>query len=109
MAKKEMTVEESINMTTRPYKNKFNLVNYGPEALSKVKFSNNEGFTYTGEGADENKAGAGRGKQGGPTVKELKDFESKAVESKAKGGSVGSASRRADGCCTKGKTRGKMV
>lgn len=27
----------------------------------------------------------------------------------AKGGSVGSASKRADGCCTKGKTRGKMV
>jgi hypothetical protein len=27
----------------------------------------------------------------------------------AKGGSVGSASKRADGCCTKGKTRGTMV
>jgi len=26
-----------------------------------------------------------------------------------KGGSVGSASKRADGCCVKGKTRGKMV
>ena len=26
-----------------------------------------------------------------------------------KGGSVGSASKRADGCCIKGKTRGKMV
>ena len=25
------------------------------------------------------------------------------------GGSVGSASKRADGCCTKGKTRGKFV
>ena len=27
----------------------------------------------------------------------------------AKGGSVGSASKRADGCCTKDKTRGKFV
>jgi hypothetical protein len=27
----------------------------------------------------------------------------------AKGGSVSSASKRADGCCVKGKTRGKMV
>lgn len=27
----------------------------------------------------------------------------------AKGGSVGSASKRADGCATKGKTKGKMV
>lgn len=26
-----------------------------------------------------------------------------------KGGKVGSASKRADGCCTKGKTKGKMV
>lgn len=28
---------------------------------------------------------------------------------KAKGGSVSSASKRADGCCTKGKTKGRMV
>ena len=28
---------------------------------------------------------------------------------KAKGGMIGSASKRADGCATKGKTRGKMV
>ena len=27
---------------------------------------------------------------------------------KASGGMIGSASKRADGCCTKGKTRGKM-
>ena len=29
--------------------------------------------------------------------------------SKKKGGKVSSASSRADGCCVKGKTRGKMV
>jgi len=28
---------------------------------------------------------------------------------KAKGGMIGSASKRADGCCVKGKTRGKIV
>ena len=27
----------------------------------------------------------------------------------AKGGSVGSASKRADGCCVKGKTKGAMI
>lgn len=34
-----------------------------------------------------------------------------AAENKAykKGGKVSSASKRADGCCTKGKTRGRMV
>jgi hypothetical protein len=33
----------------------------------------------------------------------------KDVKGYAKGGSVSSASSRADGCATKGKTRGKMV
>jgi hypothetical protein len=31
------------------------------------------------------------------------------IKKKAKGGSVSSASKRADGCATKGKTRGKFV
>ncbi len=78
----------------------------------------------------ENNAGAGRGKQGGPTAKELADYDKKqnagiytaekgkppqdvdsasAPVKKASGGSVGSASKRADGCATKGKTRGKFV
>jgi len=69
------------------------------------------------------KAGAGRGGQGGPTAKELADYERKQdagifTEGKkmppspremAKGGKVSSASSRADGCAVKGKTRGKMV
>jgi len=78
----------------------------------------------------ENNAGAGRGKQGGPTAKELADYDKKqnagiytaekgkppqdidsasAPVKKASGGSVGSASKRADGCAVKGKTRGKFV
>lgn len=35
--------------------------------------------------------------------------EGKKVVKKAKGGSVSSASKRADGCAVKGKTRGKFV
>lgn len=31
------------------------------------------------------------------------------VVKKAKGGKVGSASKRADGCAVKGKTRGRMI
>lgn len=64
-------------------------------------------------------AGAGRGGQGGPTAKELKKYEDKldagvftkekrmppSPREMAKGGKV----TRADGCITKGKTRGKMV
>ena len=69
------------------------------------------------------KAGAGRGKQGGPTAEELQAFEDKkdariftkekrmppSPREMASGGKVSSASKRADGCCIKGKTRGKMV
>ena len=100
-------------------------------------------------------AGAGRGKQGGPTAEELKKHEDKqdagiytaekgkppqdkdgasAPVKKAKGGMTAkfmsfskkgkpagmksvtkmasggmTASSRADGCCSKGKTRGKMM
>jgi len=73
---------------------------------------------------------AGRGKQGGPTakqadmnkammsatekaVREQQDFDMYAKERPeqkyAKGGKVSSASSRADGCATKGKTRGKVL
>ena len=69
------------------------------------------------------KAGAGRGKQGGPTAKELKAYEDKkdariftkekrmppSPREMASGGKVASASKRADGCATKGKTKGTMI
>jgi hypothetical protein len=38
-----------------------------------------------------------------------KEKTSVEVERKAKGGSVSSASKRADGCATKGKTKGRMI
>ena len=64
----------------------------------------------------EYNAGAGRGKQGGPTAKELADYERKqdaGVYTADKGKPPqdkdgGSASSRADGIATKGKTRGKI-
>jgi hypothetical protein len=69
------------------------------------------------------KVGAGRGKQGGPTAKELKAYEDKkdariftkekrmppSPREMASGGKVASASKRADGCATKGKTKGTMI
>ena len=88
---KSMSVEDYDRMTNRPYKNKFNLADY-PEP-STHKTSQSEGYTYTGEGASS-KAGAGRG-----------SVNPKRVDEMAKGGT---ASSRADGCCVKGKTRGKM-
>ena len=69
------------------------------------------------------KAGAGRGKQGGPTAKELQKYEDKQNEGiftegkrmppspreMASGGKVSSASKRADGIAQKGKTKGTMI
>ena len=70
------------------------------------------------------KAGAGRGGQGGPTARELRDYERKQnqgiytaemgqppmdPEGKKKGGAIRSASSRADGIAQRGKTRGTMV
>ena len=75
-------------------------------------------------------AGAGRGKQGGPTAKEMEyrnseDYMSPDTENKLKEeqrlkkmsaespsqkySKGGSASSRADGCCVKGKTRGILI
>ena len=82
-----------------------------------------EGSTYIGGVGLPSKAGAGRGKQGGPTAKELKKYEDKqdagvytsekgkppSPREMAKGGSVSSASKRADGIAVKGKTKGKYL
>jgi hypothetical protein len=42
------------------------------------------------------------------TMKDRYDASQMPMEKKAKGGMIGSASKRADGIATKGKTRGKM-
>ena len=83
----------------------------------------------------KSEAGAGRGKVNPPTIAEMEDAkrspaerearqmmkdraEAKAAEAAynkampkpyASGGKVDSASKRADGCATKGKTKGKMI
>jgi len=80
-----------------------------------------EGNNVTVQGVKKPDAGAGRGGQGGPTAKELADYECKQnagifTEGKKmppspremkKGGMT--ASKRADGCAVKGKTRGTMI
>jgi hypothetical protein len=80
-----------------------------------------EGNNVTVQGVKKPDAGAGRGGQGGPTAKELADYERKQnagifTEGKKmppspremkKGGMT--ASKRADGIATKGKTRGTMI
>jgi len=53
-------------------------------------------------------AGAGPNRAKGGPVKAKPKAKPKA-KMYAKGGSVSSASKRADGCATKGKTRGKFV
>ena len=93
---------------------------------SKKPFA--DGSEYLGPNAS--KAGAGRGRQGGPTAmqadqnkammsaaergaREEMDFDKMSRyspdQSYKKGGNVSSASKRADGIAMKGKTRGTMV
>lgn len=89
---------------------------------------------YLGKGDEENfdvtNAGAGRGKQGGPTAKQAdanrammspaergarddQDFEKyskvRPEQKYKKGGSVSSASKRGDGIAQRGKTKGKFL
>ena len=63
------------------------------------------------DASKENNAGAGRGKQGGPTAEELRKYQEGGVAKKPtelkKGGKV-RASRRADGIAQRGKTRGSI-
>ena len=131
MPRKEMTVDESIRMTKRPYRNNLSLADYSAEEAFALPEPS--GYTYTGEGAS-GKAGAGRGGQGGPTAEQARQNrgmmseaergardEAKAKKEQsdvdkvygksratpyAKGGKT--ASSRADGIAQKGKTRGKM-
>ena len=86
------------------------------KAMRYIKDDSLSGFLGPG-------AGGGRGGQGGPTAKELKAYEDKkdaniftkekrmppSPREMASGGKVSSASKRADGIATKGKTRGKMM
>jgi hypothetical protein len=58
--------------------------------LGASKLADKMGFTQEKEYSDKSK-------------------EELAVKKMAKGGSVGSASKRADGVATRGKTRGRMV
>lgn len=104
----------------------------GQAQLVQTPFADRKAMRYLGKGDepdfDVTKAGAGRGKQGGPTAKELKKYEDKQNEGiftegkkvpqdidsgsaprKKKMASGGmTASRRADGIAQRGKTRGKM-
>lgn len=128
MPRKEMTVDESIRMTKRPYRSNFNLADYSAEEAAALPEPS--GYTYTGEGASS-KAGAGRGGQGGPTAEQARqnrgmmspaersareemDFDRisrvRPEQGYKKGGNVASsASRRADGIAQRGKTKGTMV
>jgi hypothetical protein len=123
-----MAVDEYERMTNRPYKSKFNLADYEKPSSG--------GYTYTGEGAS-NKAGAGRGGRGGSAVDKLtaearsdgtdapptdamkqtmadermKKAAEKAPTTKTEMGKrfKSGGVTRADGCITKGHTKGRMV
>ena len=55
------------------------------------------------------KGAKGYGARGSFRFKDGGKVKAKPVKKMAKGGSVSSASKRADGCATKGKTKGRLV
>jgi hypothetical protein len=90
---------------------------YGRDRTAKETVARNAnetaGYKAAEEEAKKDKAktrasGGGGGGGSGDLEKGMMGGRFKPV-AKAKGGSVSSASRRADGCATKGKTRGRMV
>lgn len=70
------------------------------EGLGIGKTGGYSGLTYRG-GDDNFKVSAGLGKRGSVGIGAKIGFK--------KGGKVSSASKRADGCAIKGKTKGRMV
>jgi hypothetical protein len=99
-------VWRTANYETPMYPGEFGKISKSEEAgyRDAVKRQNLRGYAAQGFDADTGK-GISRS-EGDATRKRLK--ERYGVKKKAKGGSV-SASKRADGCATKGKTKGKFI
>lgn len=80
--------------------NEYDMGSVGREGLGIGRTGGYSGLTYRG-GDDNFKVSAGVGKRGSVGIGAKIGFK--------KGGKVGSASKRADGCAVKGKTKGRMV
>ena len=63
-----------------------------------------------GQGQEKEKSGTEKAREAARQMREEEKYTKERPEQKyAKGGSVGSASKRADGIATKGKTKGRFV
>jgi hypothetical protein len=80
-----------------------------PAAAKKYKPRRTPGSSDDVVYSGSKQAAIDAAKEAKETAKNEADYNSSlTTENKAKGGSVGSASKRADGIAAKGKTRGKM-
>jgi hypothetical protein len=82
------------------------------EASAKRDKAQNLGKMYIGSDLSKavNNKRANMAEEDAEVLTERAKQYRKTAEGKAKGGMISSsASSRADGCCTKGKTRGKMI
>ena len=92
-----------------PAENVFRVVDgkyiHNNEEISKAEFDRRKAETDNAMGAMR-----GSGQRSKPmTMEERKAKAFSDMGNYKKGGKVSSASKRADGCITKGKTKGKMV
>jgi hypothetical protein len=100
-------VFRTANYVVPMYPGEFGKISKSEEAGYKdaVRRQNRRGYAVEGFDADTGK-GISK-KEGDETSKRLiKNYKNRNY---AKGGSVSSASKRADGCATKGKTKGRFV
>ena len=95
--------------TTTPAENVFRIVDgkymHNNEEISKAEFDRRKAETDTAMNAMR-----GTGQRSKPmTMEERRSKAFDDMSSYKKGGKVSSASKRADGCITKGKTKGRMI
>ena len=84
--------------------------NYNPSPIrAPVTIGKTAGISGPTIRGDNYKVSAGVGPRGSIGLGGRLNFKKGGAVKKAKGGSVSSASKRADGCASKGKTKGRFV
>ena len=79
------------------------------QAADRLKKETEAAQKAQAENAEKTWQNLHEGKIQPPTENDMGPLPKKPVKKMAKGGSVSSASKRADGCAVKGKTKGRMV
>ena len=98
------------NTSRNPMYDPFNPLDNSPAVASPIGTTGTGGGTTQSANPLQSSSGMGLGASNAAYMAKGGKVKSKAkVKKYAKGGSVSSASKRADGCATKGRTKGRML